>query len=240
VTVRDDLPFPYTVRFSRRAQHLRVVVKPSGIELVVPHTISEARALTFLRRHRDWVQRKVLDLQRRTTSRPPPQRLQSGTTVPFQGREVPLEIKEHGGRRTRVEFDGGFSISVPPGSANQVEDVVKKALFDWIKQWMEAESVHIVRHHAGRFGLEPRQIRIKRMKSRWGSCGPRNDLNLNWLLAFSPPSVFEYVVVHELCHIRYRDHSAHFWNLVGLHLPHYAKERQWLRRNGVELLRRFE
>ena len=77
------------------------------------------------------------------------------------------------------------------------------------------------------------------MKSRWGSCGPRNDINLNWLLAFAPPAVLEYVVVHELCHIRHRDHSARFWALVAQHLPGWAHERQWLKRQGGELLRRF-
>lgn len=234
-----DFPLPYAVRYSQRAKHLRLVVKPDGVELVVPPSIGETRALEFLHRHRGWAERKALELQARMAAAGQPQRLENGSTVPFRGREAPLLVSESTGRRGRIEFDGSFRIKVPPGSPGQVEQFVRKALFVWVKNWLCGEAGRIVVRQAGLSGLQPREIRIKRMKSRWGSCGPRNDINLNWLLAFAPPSVLEYVVVHELCHIRHRDHSAHFWELVACHLPDYAQERQWLKRNGAELLQRF-
>jgi predicted metal-dependent hydrolase len=77
------------------------------------------------------------------------------------------------------------------------------------------------------------------MKTRWGSCGPRNDININWLLAFAPETVLEYVVVHELCHIRERNHSMAFWSLVAKHLSNYAQERRWLHAHGAGLMHRF-
>jgi predicted metal-dependent hydrolase len=104
---------------------------------------------------------------------------------------------------------------------------------------MRAEVHRLAQHHGQVLGLLPREIRIKRMQTRWGSCGPRNDINLNWLLAFTPPSVLEYVVVHELCHIRHRNHSRDYWDLVSRHLPNWSQERRWLKAQGGELLRRF-
>lgn len=234
-----DFPLPYAIRHSPRAKHLRLVVKPQGVELVVPPTMGETQALEFLHRHRVWAERKISELRSRVVDRPPPQTLQSGSTVPFQGREVPLVISEAPGRRTRIDFDGRFLISVPAGSPAQSAEWARNALYAWVKAWLHAEAGRLIAQHGGRFGLQPREIRIKQMKTRWGSCGPRSDINLNWLLAFAPPTVLEYVVVHELCHIRYRDHSARFWELVGAHLPDWANERQWLKRNGAELLRRF-
>lgn len=234
-----DFPLPYAIRRSARAKHLRLVVKPAGVELVVPPTMGEAQALEFLHRHRAWAERKIVELRGRVVDRPPPQGLTAGSTVPFQGRELPLVIREVSGRRTRVEYDEGFVISMPPGSPAQIEQWARSALFTWVKAWLHAEAGRLIAHHAERFGLHPREIRVKRMKSRWGSCGPRNDINLNWLLALAPPTVLEYVVVHELCHIRHRDHSIHFWDLVGCHLPGWMQERQWLKQNGAELLRRF-
>jgi predicted metal-dependent hydrolase len=77
------------------------------------------------------------------------------------------------------------------------------------------------------------------MTTRWGSCGPKGDININWLLALAPESVLEYVVVHEICHLRERNHSAAFWALVAQHLPHYAKERAWVKAHGGALMRRF-
>ena len=202
--------------------------------------MAEAQALEFLHRHRVWAERKISELRGRLVERPPaPSLLEPGATVPFQGREVPLVIGEAAGRRARIDYDGSFQISLPKGSPEQSELWAKSALFAWIKDWLQGEAARLIARHAVRFGLYPRELRIKQMKSRWGSCGPRNDINLNWLLAFAPPSVLEYVIVHELCHIRYRDHSAQFWNLVSAHLPRWAQERQWLKSNGGELLRRF-
>jgi predicted metal-dependent hydrolase len=234
-----DFPWPVAIRHSRRAKHLRLVVKPQGVELVVPPTLGEAQALEFLHRHRAWAERKIAELRCRVVEKPPPQSLRHGATVPFQGREVPLVINEAPGRRTRIDYDGRFVIALPPGSPAQLEQWARNALFAWVKAWLQGEAGRLIARHAGRFGLHPRDIRVKQMKSRWGSCGPRDDINLNWLLAFAPPTVLEYVVVHELCHIRHRDHSARFWDLVAAHLPGWTEERQWLKRNGAELLRRF-
>ncbi len=227
------------LRYSSRAKRLRLVVKATGAELVVPPSIGEDQALAFLDRHRGWAERKLAELRARSAPVVQAPSLRTGTTVPFQGREVPLAIGEAAGRRIRVEFDGGFLISLPPGTPEQRDQRARLALFAWIKEWLLREAGLIAARHAGHYGLRPREIRVKRMKTRWGSCGARGDINLNWLLAFAPPSVLEYVVVHELCHIRHRDHSAAFWNLVARHLPGWQEERQWLKRNGGELLRRL-
>jgi predicted metal-dependent hydrolase len=235
-----SFPMPYSIRHSRRAKHLRLVAKPEGIELVIPPTVSESRALAFLHEHREWAERKLAEIRSVTPQSRPKNGLESGVTLPFQGREVPLVVREHAGRRTYIRYDGHFLLSIPAGTSENQQHLALKALFAWTKLWLRGQAGSIAERHAVRFGLYPRQIRVKRMTSRWGSCGPRNDINLNWLLAFAPPSVLEYVVVHELCHIRHRNHSSDFWALVARHLPGYSSERQWLRLNGAALLRRFE
>jgi predicted metal-dependent hydrolase len=115
----------------------------------------------------------------------------------------------------------------------------ERTVFRWAASWLRDEALAAVQRHADRSSLHPRLIRIKRMRTRWGSCGARNDINLNWLLTFVPPEVLEYVVVHELCHIRHRDHSPRFWNLVADHLPGYARERHWLKMQGGGLIAQF-
>ena len=84
--------------------------------------------------------------------------------------------------------------------------------------------------------LYPRFIKIKTQKSRWGSCGIHNDINLNWLLILAPPQVMEYVVIHELCHIKERNHSQKFWLLVKSHLADYQIQRNWLKKEGRRLM----
>ena len=89
---------------------------------------------------------------------------------------------------------------------------------------------------AERIGVEYRRIRIGGQRTLWGSCSPRGTLSFNWRLALAPLEVLDYVVVHELCHLRVPNHSRRFWTLVERHRPHWRRQRDWLRDNGPELL----
>jgi len=92
----------------------------------------------------------------------------------------------------------------------------------------EEEAVHI--------GVEYRRIRIGGQRTLWGSCSPRGTLSFNWRLVLGPVEVLDYVVVHELCHLRVPNHSRRFWALVEQHRPHWRRQRAWLRDYGPELL----
>ncbi|HEX5078619.1 MAG TPA: M48 family metallopeptidase, partial [Geminicoccaceae bacterium] len=83
-----------------------------------------------------------------------------------------------------------------------------------------------------RHGLVPRGLVIKAHRTLWGSCTAKGVINLNWRLILAPPAALDYVVVHELCHLRHRHHQPPFWRLVGQILPDYSWQRRWLRANG--------
>ena len=87
-----------------------------------------------------------------------------------------------------------------------------------------------------RIGVEYRRIRIGGQRTLWGSCSPRGTLSFNWRLVLAPLEVLDYVVVHELCHLRVPNHSRRFWALVERHRPHWRRQRDWLREYGPELL----
>ncbi len=87
-----------------------------------------------------------------------------------------------------------------------------------------------------RIGVEYRRIRIGGQRTLWGSCSSRGTLSFNWRLVLAPLEVLDYVVVHELCHLRVPNHSRRFWALVERHRPHWREQRNWLRDYGPELL----
>ena len=96
--------------------------------------------------------------------------------------------------------------------------------------------VETARIEAARIGVTYARLAIRDTRSRWGSCSARGTLSFSWRLVLAPRSVLEYVVVHELCHLRHLDHSPAFWSLVEQVRPWYREEKRWLDDHGWELL----
>jgi hypothetical protein len=88
----------------------------------------------------------------------------------------------------------------------------------------------IIRNYSKKYGFKVNQIRIKDTKTRWGSCSPKMNVNLNWKLIIAPHRVYEYVIVHELCHLGCWNHSQQFWNRVAAILPDYKDRKDELKR----------
>ena len=99
-----------------------------------------------------------------------------------------------------------------------------------------AADVDAGERDAERLGVGYRRIRIGGQRTLWGSCSARGTLSFNWRLVLAPFEVLDYVVVHELCHLRVPNHSRRFWALVERHRPGWRTQRDWLREHGPELL----
>jgi predicted metal-dependent hydrolase len=92
-----------------------------------------------------------------------------------------------------------------------------------------------VRQLAPLVGVEPGEVAVKELGYHWASCGAGGVMNFHWKTLMAPQSVIDYIVVHELCHLRHRDHSDAFWNEVDKVLPRYRERKEWLRVNGAAL-----
>lgn len=94
-------------------------------------------------------------------------------------------------------------------------------------------------HFAPLVGVSFGRVTVRNQHTRWGSCSSKGNLNFNCLLALTPPEVIDYVVVHELCHRKYMNHSREFWAEVGRVIPDYDVHRKWLKENAAALMARL-
>ena len=227
------IAIPYRLRRSRRASRLRITVRADGVDVVAPVRAGQAEIAEFVARHGDWVESKVSALRHALAAHPGPQRLAAGGKIPFRGSPVELRIATCPGARVAVGWRDGFEVRVPERlSDGEREAVIEAALCHWLKREARQDAERWILRHGPRHGLVPRALKIKEQKQLWGSCSTRGAVNLNWRLILAPEAVFEYVVVHELCHLRVRNHQKEFWHLVGHVLPDYEPQRRWLRANG--------
>jgi predicted metal-dependent hydrolase len=117
-------------------------------------------------------------------------------------------------------------------------DVINEEIEDVEKYYRsQAKMViqNIVETQSSRIGLCYKAVRFKKMKSRWGSCSSKKNLNFNIMLMQCPIEVIEYVVIHELCHLKEMNHSKDFWNLVQTYVPNYKTHRNVLKQYSLEL-----
>jgi hypothetical protein len=162
----------------------------------------------------------------------------SGTVVPYLGEDHSLDvIPTHKAKRTTVARQAcllriRLRSDVP---VSEAETEVRSALEKWYRQQARTYITDRVAALAGSHGLIYGRVTIRGQKTRWGSCSSKGNLNFNWRLMMVPPAAIDYVIIHEMCHLRELNHSKRFWSMVATYCPDYEYWRQWLKANTLRL-----
>ena len=226
---------PYSITYSLKAKRKRIVIAPTGVKVVLPKGSGEQEATKFIESMKKRVYRareRVLQQEKGLKSVTDIQYV-SGARIQFFGREIQLLVYPDRRKRSRLEYNGSLVVRVHAGLASQeTKKEVKRKVEGWIKEQLLREALEIVPFFGKKIGILPKGIRIKGQKKRWGSCGRNHIINLNWRLGLFPKKVFEYVIAHEMCHLRHMNHSKQFWRLVSSIMPDFKKHRDWLKFRG--------
>ncbi len=236
----STLAFTYQLRRSTKASYLRIIVSAQKIEVVAPLAVSETEIQAFVHAKQAWILSSQKKLMLKTQGIANSFDYQT-TPILVQNKPYALELLTSPTNRIKLDFTDRFIVHLP-STLNTTEErnsLIKKTLLTWLQQASLPQVNKLVALHSPRYQLKPTSIKIKIQKSRWGSCGINNDISINGLLLMMPPEVLEYVVVHELCHIQVKNHSADFWCLVHTHLPHYQTHRSWLKQHGHSLMKQW-
>jgi predicted metal-dependent hydrolase len=183
--------------------------------------------------------------------------------VDVGGRLVEVHVRESPrAQRVRAVWKPGEPVEliVPVGTHERAVDRALRYHAPWIGRQIQLEAPRVLNldnlslteregrrrarnaigetatRESSRLGVTYRRITIRDTRSRWGSCSTTGTLSFSWRLALAPREILDYVVVHELCHLRHHDHSRRFWSLVGEVWPQYREHKAWLDDHGWELL----
>lgn len=223
---------PYTLKRSGSAKKARITVTPESVEVVVPTSATEDEIAGVLHRRREWLLDQTRSMASRMAGTPKVAHFVTGAKIPYRGRLMRLTVEPSDGRLVEVSFRNGFLVECPRTILEASRDsLIESALRLWLRKRLREDVTAFVRQHGEPNGLRPTRVEIKNQKHLWGSCGRDRVVNLNWQLIFAPKTVLEYAVVHELCHLRHRNHDQEFWNLVGSILPDWESRKTWLDRN---------
>lgn len=220
----------YTLRHSARARHPNLRIDPAaGLVVTVPQGGACADAERMLRRHQAWVLRWTARFERQWGALP--KRWPYGPTLLYRGHPHAVRLAQAKPARVEVTDAREIVVSTPtPGIES-----AKRVLTRWLQQQAEHAFAERVRATSERMGLTAGRIYVRRLRRRWGSCWPGGNLSFHTCLVMAPPEVLDYVVVHELAHLRHRNHADGFWALVAAHHPGYQARRAWLRTNSPSL-----
>lgn len=221
----------YLLKVSPRARRLRLSIRPdTGLEVTTPRGVATARIEAVLREKAGWIE---ANLQRFAAQAPAATNLRDGSALQFAGNTLQLRLR-HVLAMTHTSVTLiGTSLTVTTPSIEPVS--LRTALEAWYRRQAHIVFTRRVAHWNARFGFEHGRISIKDQKSRWGSCSQTGNLNFNWRLLLAPIEVLDYIVIHELAHLKEANHSPRFWALVETLCPDYKQQRGWLRQHGHEL-----
>ena len=222
----------YRVRRSdRRRKTVHIAVDGTGVQVAVPHDTSDDEIRSIVRRRAPWILANTPDSLHEASQK----RFVSGETLPYLGKNVRMLVEAQDVRSVEVRFDHWrLRITVP---RDLPEDVRSERIRNSIVAWYRLRAEMRVKSSLDRWwprlgtGALP-AVLIRDQRQRWGSCASDGTLRFNWRIAILRPDLAEYVVIHELTHLRVRHHSSEFWKLLSRTIPDAHLRRRQLRDAG--------
>ncbi len=223
-TVLDIAGRSVPVRLRRNGRARRIVLRiekdGDGVVVTLPKRVPEAEGIAWAHKQRDWIAERLAQIPVRTA-------FADGAVIPFAGtdhviRHVP------GARRGVWPEDGEIYVSGRP-------EHLARRVTDWLRREARARLTAQTARASERLGMKHGRITVRDTRSRWGSCASSGNLNFSWRLIMAPAFVLDYVVAHEVAHLKEPHHGPAFWRTVAELDPDAERGRTWLSKHGEAL-----
>jgi len=224
VSVHSE-PMPVVYRRHARARHyvLRLLANKTVV-VTVPRNGTRKFAREFVESRKSWLEKqwRILEAQK-----PPAQLLKPGMEILFRGGRETLALLATS--QTPELILGDQRIPIEPGT----EDV-RPAVEKHLRRLAVTELTRRVGELASEHQCEVKRVTVRNQRTRWGSCSCHGVISLNWRLIQLPEHVRDYIILHELMHLRHLNHSMRFWAEVEKACPHYRRAEDWLKRHATQ------
>lgn len=226
----------------RKRKTICIKVNLDGkVSVIAPLNIKESQAEDFVFEKAEWIIKKqdeMLNISKQKVSR----KFENGSTFMYLGKEYSVHIiYDESYKNIRIVLSGK-TLKSPYDCQHFIiytntyeKEVMRKAMEKWYrKRTMEIVQKKIQIYEVF-FKDKVTDIRVKEQKRRWASCTGKNAILFNWRCSMAREDVIEYIVVHEMCHFDYRDHSKNFWRRVEEIMPDYKEKHEYLKENGMNM-----
>ena len=230
-----DASIEYEVqRSERRKKTVQITMDGGRVLVAAPSGAPNSKLESIVLKRAPWILRQVPDSGFQASQK----RFVSGETLPYLGRNVRLLVEPFEVHSTELRFDHwSFRITVPVWlDESKRYDAIRKVVVQWYRRRAAQRLPRTVELWRKRMGWpETPEVLIRDQRQRWGSCAPDGTLRFNWRVVMLEPPLAEYVVVHELAHLKVGSHSSEYWSLVSSLLPDAQQRRRRLREAGKML-----
>ncbi|MCC7006781.1 MAG: M48 family metallopeptidase [Ottowia sp.] len=215
-------------RFKRSARRtIGLIIDEHGLSVVAPRWVPQAEIDNTLREKQKWIVAKLTAMQEKNARTIVPQiTWQTGGRLPYLGGELIFLLDEKASETT-LNIDATILHLNLSTQANPQQ--IKNHVHLWLQQQAKILFTQRLNHYAQQLGVHYTRLSLSRATTRWGSCGADGHIRLNWRLLHFPLTVIDYVVAHEVAHLKEMNHSPRFWQIVASIFPDYALARDHLK-----------
>ena len=230
--VLDGTRIAYGIRKSHRAKNIRMTFEDAyHLEVTLPYQCRLQEAENALLEHKNWILRKIKESQTKRKI-PPPFLLTDGAQLPVLDKTYPLSLSVQNQKRARWNFQHNtLSITAP----QLIPSIISRGVVHWYRTMAHLFLEDRVPFWARKINVSPKNIRIKNQHTLWGSCSKRANLNFNWRILLLSKQAADYLIIHELSHLKELNHSPSFWLLVQKFCPEFKAFKAELKQKNVWL-----
>ncbi|WP_180272781.1 M48 family metallopeptidase [Konateibacter massiliensis] len=220
-----------TIRSDRRS--IAISVRPTREVIVrAPRQISDRELERLVKSKADWILTKLNEMPKHIVPSTEKQ-YKDGDEILFRGKEYTLRVQKMYSISKSQIILGAEEITIIRKAGEKKEP--KELLLLWYKEQAREFVLERISFYSPLIKKPIGDVRIKSQKKRWGSCSSQGNLNFNWRIILMPDKMSDYIVVHEMCHLKYLNHSRSYWDSVASILPDYKERENWIKRNTFRL-----